>query len=392
MKLAAHLALLLASTAAHNGWSQTSVPWTDDFESYSLGIDPTMPSAGGWEPFANWPGLVGARISNTVASSGSQSLFNGGNSDLVQIFDVSSGRWVMSTRIYVPTTGPEAMAQDTWFIMLHQYSHVGPKDWALQLDFDPLATTVTYSLGPNDGVSMPFTPDKWVDIDVDVDIAVDQATCFIDGVQFGAPFQWSQGTVPSSNPPRIQALDLFSNFQNQSGNPAGGASYDDFSLLPSDITRFCSAKTTLFCGAPTVTAVGIPSVNATSGFTIAAAPARACRQGLMLYSSQAPVPGAPFAGPGNGRLCLSPMGLRRAGPIDSGGTSPAQCDGVMALDWNAFASNNWVSAGCSPVPGQTNPAGFLNTAGTAVSVQVWGRDSVQTGQLLSAGIGFITGP
>jgi len=239
---------------------------------------------------------------------------------------------------------------------------------------------------------MPFTPDTWVDIDVDVDIDADQATCFIDGVQFGNPFQWSQGTFPSTNPPKIQALDLFSNFQNQSSNPGGGASYDDFSLLPSDITRFCSAKTTLFCGPATITAVGIPSVNATSGFTLAAAPTRGCRQGLMLYSSQATVPGMAFAGPGNGQLCLSSMGLRRAGPIDSGGTSPAQCDGVMALDFNAFASNNWASNGCNAAPGQTSPAGFLNTVGNTVGVQVWGRDSVQTGQVLSAGITFLTGP
>ena len=148
----------------------------------------------------------------------------------------------------------------------------------------------------------------------------------------------------------------------------------------------------LFCGAATISASGTSSVAASSGFTISAAPARGCRSGLVLYSNQPVVTGVSFGGPGDGLLCLTPAGLRRAAPIDSGGTAPSVCDGVFSIDVNAFAMAAWTSTGCNPAAGQTNPAGFLGNAGTLVNAQVWGRDSTSTGQTLSDGISWMVGP
>ena len=119
---------------------------------------------------------------------------------------------------------------------------------------------------------------------------------------------------------------------------------------------------------------------------------RGCRAGLLLYSNQPTAQGAGFGGPGNGLLCLSSTGLRRAGPIESGGTSPQFCDGVFAIDMNRFHALSWTSTGCSPAAGQNNPAAFLGSIGTTVHAQMWGRDSPTTGQVLSDGLSWIVGP
>jgi len=157
-------------------------------------------------------------------------------------------------------------------------------------------------------------------------------------------------------------------------------------------TTFCTAKTMLTCGPAAISATGIPSGTATSGFVVTAAPTRGCRAGLLLYSNQPTGPGISFGGPGDGLLCLSPMGLRRAGPIDSGGTSPNVCDGVLAIDMNAFRANMWTATGCNPPPGQNSPAGLLNNPGSVVNGQMWYRDSVATGQGLSDGLSWTIGP
>ena len=161
---------------------------------------------------------------------------------------------------------------------------------------------------------------------------------------------------------------------------------------PAPVTTFCTAKTALVCGPATASASGTPSATASSGFVVAAQPVRGCRSGLLLYSNQPIQAGATFGGPGDGLLCLAGSGLRRAGPIESGGTSPQVCDGAFTIDLNRFRSSTWAASGCNPPAGQTNPSGFLSTPGATVHSQVWGRDSVSTGQVLSGGVSWLVGP
>ena len=171
---------------------------------------------------------------------------------------------------------------------------------------------------------------------------------------------------------------------------AGFGSVNGIQIEPTaSFPSFCTAKTGLTCGPATISASGTPSVAAGSGFVVSAGPTRGCRNGLLLYSNQPTVVGQPFGG-GNGLLCI--VGPRRAGPIDAGGTSPATCDGNMSIDMNAFASSAWAAVGCNPPAGQNNPPGFLNNIGTTVNSQVWGRDSVTTGQVLSNGLSWTVGP
>ena len=155
---------------------------------------------------------------------------------------------------------------------------------------------------------------------------------------------------------------------------------------------FCTAKAALFCGQPAVAFTGQSSATSTSGFTISAGPARSCKSGILLYSDQSTVPGIPFQG---GTLCLTPMGLRRAGSTNSMGTpGPSNCDGEFSVDMNAFAQSAWVVPGCNGLPSgipANSAAGFLTNAGTTVSVQFWGRDSIATGSFVSDGLQYVVG-
>ena len=51
------------------------------------------------------------------------------------------------------------------------------------------------------------------------------------------------------------------------------------------------------------------------------------------------------------------------------GTSSFACDGAFAIDMNQFHTLNWTATGCSPAPGQNNPAGFLSNMGTTVNAR-----------------------
>jgi hypothetical protein len=164
------------------------------------------------------------------------------------------------------------------------------------------------------------------------------------------------------------------------------------SPMGTPFTTFCTAKGALVCGPASISAEGTSSATATSGFTVCAQPTRGCRAGIMLYSNQPAVAGVPFGGPGDGVLCLTAGGLRRAGPIDAGGTAPNVCDGVLAIDVNAFAQGVWSATGCSPAAGQNNSAGFLRNMGTTVKAQMWGRDALSTGQVLSDALSWVVGP
>ena len=64
----------------------------------------------------------------------------------------------------------------------------------------------------------------------------------------------------------------------------------------------------------------------------------------------------------------------------------------MSIDMNAFRNGSHVAGGCTNPAGQTNPANFLGNMGTTVNAQMWGRDSVATGQVLSNGLSWTVGP
>ena len=168
----------LASAAMAQGAPPTIPPWSENWDSYTAGTDPTNPSVGGWE---NWDLTLasGALVSTTHAHSGANALKNGGNSDVVQKYSTAPGQWVYTAWIYVPyqnATDPDAVTIDTWFILLNTFSHgaATPKNWSLQLQFDPRIVPPTVAYGfhqaPNAGVITTFQTDKWIEIRVEIDL------------------------------------------------------------------------------------------------------------------------------------------------------------------------------------------------------------------------------
>ena len=386
--------LALFVTLAASARGQTPTPWSDDFESYAPGADPATGMLGGWETW-DLAALFGSQISTNHARSGANSYFIGGNSDSVQEFKETSGKWIMTGHVYVPTVaGPDQLTKGEWWIILNTYSPGGPKNWSLQISFEPTGVTM-YQGGPNGTLTTPLLADQWAEIRAEIDLDNDLCQVYYgtpgNAVPFGNPFQWTQG-LTGSGIKEIQCLDLWANDQNAviNPNPNGGVYWDDVSLRPANTptTAFCTAKTGLVCGTPAIAASGVSSATATSGFMISAGPARSCRNGVTIYGNTQ-IAALPFGG-GNGVICFTPV--RRAAPMDSGGTPGNNCDGSFVLDFNSFMALAWVNGGCSPNIGpQTNPAGFL-AAGTSVFAQVWGRDSVATGSFVSDGVSWVIGP
>jgi hypothetical protein len=155
-------------------------------------------------------------------------------------------------------------------------------------------------------------------------------------------------------------------------------------------TSFCTAKSPLACPTPAIASTGIPSAGSSSGFVVTAAPARSCKSGILLYNTLQ-IPGVLFQG---GTLCVSTMGLRRAGPTNSQGTPGNNCDGAFALDMNAFAAAAWLVPDCAGNPLQPglNAAPYLSVPGTDVFAQFWGRDTLATGSFVSNGLTWTVGP
>ena len=145
------------------------------------------------------------------------------------------------------------------------------------------------------------------------------------------------------------------------------------------LSTYCTAKVNSCGGTPAISAMGLSSTTASSGFTISASGAQPGKSGLLIYTDAGPrVPPAPFQG---GLLCFNSPVRRSVATMATGGT-PGNCDASFDLDWNAFSSG---SAG-------GNPAGFLTTPGQQVEMQVWGRDTVQTGSFLSDALSYAVCP
>jgi hypothetical protein len=105
----------------------------------------------------------------------------------------------------------------------------------------------------------------------------------------------------------------------------------------------------------------VPSASATSGFTISVSNVEGQRAGLIFYGmSNAGWSPTPWANGSTSFLCVKAP-TQRTPTQNSGGTYNA-CDGVLALDWNAYAATTPGALG-APFAG-----------GESVWAQGWFRD------------------
>jgi hypothetical protein len=111
---------------------------------------------------------------------------------------------------------------------------------------------------------------------------------------------------------------------------------------------------------PAIGSVGQPSASAGSGFTVTGSHVRNLKSGMLLYglNGQAAIP---FQG---GTLCVASPIKRTPGMSSGGSTSGDNCTGHYSIDFNAFA--------VGALGGNPHPA--LQSPGTIVDAQWWGRD------------------
>ncbi|MEN8209594.1 MAG: hypothetical protein ABFR50_10135, partial [Candidatus Fermentibacteria bacterium] len=179
-------ALLLIVPAA-------SADWEDNFDAYALNSG--LNGQGGW---AGWEGSAAcdAFVTDTHAYSTPHSLASVPTTDIVQTFNETTGDWIMTAYMYIPTgsTGKQ------YFIMLNTY-WPNTNDWSIQVELDADAATVTDTMA---SVLATMIYDAWVQIRVEIHLDVNVYDLYYNDV-FLSSFAWQSTGVNE-----IAALDIFS--------------------------------------------------------------------------------------------------------------------------------------------------------------------------------------
>jgi hypothetical protein len=239
------------------------------------------------------------------------------------------------------------------------------KPAVLGMTFSPSGTL--YAWSSSNGL---ITIDPFTALATDVDGVIGGGT-FIQSLAFD-----SSGTMYGAYDD-LYVVDTVTGVATKVGGPVGFGGVRGIEFLPPGPVRYCTPKKNSCGTSPTIAATGTPSATAGSGFTVSATNARAGKFGLLLYTD-AGAAAAPFSG---GTLCLKAAQLKRSIAVQDTGGMPGLCDGVLALDVNAFA--------VGALGG--NPLASLQLPGTRVHCQFWGRDTLGN-NLLSDGLEFRLGP
>jgi hypothetical protein len=142
---------------------------------------------------------------------------------------------------------------------------------------------------------------------------------------------------------------------------------------------YCTAGTTTHGCAPAISFSGAPSASSGSGFTITVSGVEGLAAGIVFYgidnTGYAPAPW----GASSSFLCVKHP-TQRTGAQNSGGTFTV-CDGVLALDWNAYVATHPSALG-SPF-----------AIGQHVFAQGWFRDPPSPkSTMLSDALEFVVAP
>jgi hypothetical protein len=343
------------------------VPFVDNYDSYAVGS--VINGQGGWKQWgsgANSSSIIEDATTGFALSGNSVSVnaFVGGDtSDLVHEFSgFTSGQHTMRAYTYAAT----GIVDNWFFLILSQYTDVGPFDWAVQVTFSPSAGTWAADHGTATPVTGPLLLDQWVEVRAQIDITADLVEVFYNGVSVAPPYCWSCGVFGGAPTPasmNIAAVDLY--HAPATATPSGKAYWDDFGLTngfpPPPPVAYCTAKANSLGCLPAIGSSGTSSAAATSGFVVTGSNLRNNKPSMLVYTNAGRA-ATPLFG---GTLCVASP-THRALVLSSGGTpAPASdCSGVYSIDMNSFAAGTL---------GGT-PQGFLLVPGTVVDAQIWSRD------------------
>jgi Tol biopolymer transport system component len=136
------------------------------------------------------------------------------------------------------------------------------------------------------------------------------------------------------------------------------------------VAKYCVAGASSSGCVPSISAAGTPSASAGSGFVLTVTSADGARTGVIFYG----VAGPSLLPWSSSILCVRPPQQRT--PMQSTGGTTGACDGVLALDWNAYVSQHPAALG--------NPFSGIET----VWAQAWIRDPLAQSANLSDALWF----
>jgi hypothetical protein len=183
-----------------------------------------------------------------------------------------------------------------------------------------------------------------------VQIGTDQVVVFAGCGQWG----WYGWDISGAT---VRKIEVRSNYSS-----GGYTDVDDLVIKfagPSGPTNYCTAGTTTSGCNASIAASGNPDVTHTNPCMITASNVEGQKSGIIFYGLMQN--GIPWCSSGGSSFLCVKSPTQRTPVQMSGGTNGA-CDGMLALDWNAYQTGHPTSLG--------NPF----SSGDVVDVQAWFRD------------------
>ena len=168
----------------------------DDFDSYTVGGQLACQNPIDWIGIPCDP-VVDPFISNTYSLSAPNSVVIVQNNEVIKLLgQVSSGKWEMQMHIYIPT------GKAGYFNMLSSYP-TNPQ-WAMEVYFDVGGGGRLENV-PGAPIPFTWTENTWQMVKVIVDLDLDMAEFWINGVMINV-WQWTQGGTINH---QLDAQDFF---------------------------------------------------------------------------------------------------------------------------------------------------------------------------------------
>lgn len=284
-----------------------SAQFSDNFESYTIG---SLEGQGGW---AGWDGVTTpvSQVRNDQVYAGSQSISIADGSDTVHdIPGATSGQWVVSTQIYLPSVSSGVF---DWLVM-NTYQDGGPYEWACYYAFDTTSGLLDFFGGGTTTIS-PLVYDAWVELRIEVDLDADFASAYYNGALITS-WVWTTGYngAQTHAVAQIDAFDLYTE-----PGALGEIFFDDMRVTSDSLgTSYCTSNPNSTGAAAQLSAVGSNSIAA-DDLTLISGPVPNQPSIFFHGGSQISVP---F---GNGLLCAA-GGIVRLSPIVVGAGNVAELD------------------------------------------------------------------
>jgi hypothetical protein len=173
-------------------------PFSDNFDSYAAGSG--IAGQGGWQLWG--PTSPNGWVDNAFSASSPNSLRLDGESDVVQVLNVTSGKWRISANTYYPAGG----TAHGMLIGLNTFPYTGLNSWSTEIMWNWATGNVHEYDTP--GENTPILFNQWVPVRIEVDLDTDTYNAWYNNVQIVTNRSWSAGVAPGGAV-RIQCWDFY---------------------------------------------------------------------------------------------------------------------------------------------------------------------------------------